>query len=174
VRWAPGAVIQVWIEPAALPLHAGELVAKAMSAWTEAASGRVVLRRTLPGGRRDIRVRFVQSDTNFGETAPRVDRRTGQIVSADVAINRDVAASDELTERIAVYLTALHELGHALGLPHTDDFRTIMYRFRRPDDGERYFAAYRSRLRSADDIGTPAATGLSPDDVRALRELYDR
>ncbi len=49
-----------------------------------------------------------------------------------------------------------------------------MYSFRRPDDGERYFGAYRRRLSSSDDIGSERATGLSPADVAALQHLYDR
>jgi len=102
-----------------------------------------------------------------------VDRRTGLITAADVVINAD-ASGDVMTQQIVVYLTALHELGHALGLPHTDDFADIMYSFRRPDDGERYFSAYRRKLRSIADIGTAPATGLSTADVAALKRLYDR
>jgi hypothetical protein len=63
-------------------------------------------------------------------------------------------------------------LGHALGLAHSDTFSAIMYRFRRADDGARYFGAYRGKVRSADDVGAPAATGLDPEDVKALRSLY--
>ncbi len=77
-----------------------------------------------------------------------------------------------MVARIVVYLTALHELGHAIGLPHSDTFTAIMYRFRRPDDGERYFGAYRRKLRSAEDVGSPAATGIDVEDIAALRALY--
>jgi hypothetical protein len=49
-----------------------------------------------------------------------------------------------------------------------------MYLFRLEGDGERFFGAYRKRLRSADDIGSPLATGLSTADVRALGRLYDQ
>jgi predicted Zn-dependent protease len=83
-------------------------------------------------------------------------------------------AGDALQRRLVIYLTALHELGHALGLPHTTTFDDIMYSFRQPGDGERYFGAYRRRLRSAEDIGTDRATGLSTADVAALHALYDR
>jgi hypothetical protein len=47
-----------------------------------------------------------------------------------------------------------------------------MYRFRRADDGARYFGAYRRKLRSLDDIGSARATGLDPEDIAALRGLY--
>jgi hypothetical protein len=177
-HWPRGAVILVWIDgtssqgngdPADIPSY----VERAMRSWSNAAGGRFRLDKAATRDRAAVRVRFTTAAGVYGETRPRVDQRTGLIVDADVAITADVEG-DALTRRIVVYLTALHELGHALGLPHTDDFGTIMYRFRRPDDGERYFGAYRKRLRSADDIGSPLATGLSPEDVRALVQLYDR
>jgi len=147
-----------------------------MKTWTDAAEGRFTLETGATKDAAPIRVYFVGRESNYGETLPRIDRRTGAIVAADVVISADVvaAAGDALQQRIVAYLTALHELGHALGLPHTDDFSTIMYSFRRPDDGRRYFSAYRRRLRSADDIGSARATGLSDADVAALRTLYDK
>jgi hypothetical protein len=171
VRWAPGAGIRVWIDPAGMPSGADALVAMAMKTWTDAALGRLKLLKVSAAA--DVQVHFVQSDGVFGETAPRVDPRTGEIVAAEIVITA-ATSGDTLDGRIVIYLTALHEIGHALGLAHTDAFDSIMHRFQRPDDAERYFGSCRARLRSAADIGTERATGLSSEDVRALRALYDR
>ena len=173
VRWPTGATILVWIDQANGPPGASALVERAVATWASALGQSVALKRA--AGRNDavVRVHFASSRGLFGEARPQVDA-AGAIVSADVVIATDTGGDDPTTQRIVLYLTALHELGHALGLRHTDNFADIMYSFRRPDDGERYFAAYRQRLKTAADIGSPAATGLSPNDLAAVRELYGR
>jgi Matrixin len=172
-HWSDRAVIRVWVDPRNAPAGADALVERAMTTWTQAAGGHFKLEKTAARNAAAVRVTFVGADGNYGEAHPRIDRVTGAIVEADVHIAGDIAG-DEITRRVIVYLTALHELGHALGLPHTDVFADIMYSFRQPDDGERYFGAYRRRLRSVDDIGSERATGLAPGDLAALRALYDR
>lgn len=173
-RWATGASILVWVDQANAPADGAALVDRALATWTTAIGRSVTLRRTAVRTDAVLRVRFARSRGEYGETRPQLDTRTGAIVSADVVIASDTGGDDPLTRRIVIYLTALHELGHALGLRHTDDFDDIMYSFRRPDDGERYFAAYRRRLRSPDDIGSMGASGLSPHDLAAVRDLYGR
>ncbi len=163
----------MWIDARTSPPGADVLVERAAATWTRAAAGRFVLRKTASRDEGRIRVIFARADGIYGETAPRIDRTTGLIGSAEVLIAGDIAG-DAVQQRIVIYLTALHELGHALGLPHTDAFSDIMYSFRRPDDGERYFGAYRRKLNSGDDIGSERATGLSPADIGALQNLYDR
>ena len=172
-HWSDRAVIHVWVDPRNAPTGADTLVERAMTTWTRAAGGHFTLEKAAARDAAAVRVSFVGADGNYGEAHPRIDRVSGAIVEADVHIASEVAG-DALARRIIVYLTALHELGHALGLPHTDVFADIMYSFRRPDDGERYFGAYRRRLRSIDDIGSERATGLAPGDLAALRALYDR
>ncbi len=172
-RWPAHAVIAVWVDSPGAPSGAEALVDRALATWTRAADGDVVLQKAASRDSALIRVRFAQADGIYGEAAPRVDRSTGTITSAEVLIIGDVPG-DPLQQGIVIYLTALHELGHALGLPHTAVFDDIMYSFRRPDDGERYFGAYRRRLRSTRDIGSERATGVSAGDLASLRTLYRR
>ncbi len=170
-RWPAGSRIVVWVDPSGAPRGADALVTRALDAWSAAASPHLIFNR----GTRDtakLRIHFATAPGVYGETRPDIDPGTGLIRRAEVVIATGVAGDDPLNQRIVLYLTALHELGHAIGMRHTDTFADIMYSFRRPDDGERYFGAYRRRLNAVDDIGSEKATGLSADDIAAVRQLY--
>ena len=172
-RWANHSIISVWIDRQNMPPRGDQLVERAMRTWTTASQGAFTLQRTFVSRDAGIRIYFNGAGGNYGETRPRTDPATGFINSADVEIAADSPIDVDATTRdIIVYLTALHELGHALGLEHTANFDDIMYLFRQPGDGPRYFGNYRRLLRSADDIGSTTATGLSPDDLATLRALY--
>jgi len=82
------------------------------------------------------------------------------------------AARDPLLRESIVYLTCVHELGHALGLRHTRDYRDIMYFFGYGGDIPKYFDRYRVQLRSRADI--VKVSGLSSGDVTRLKTLYAR
>ena len=81
-----------------------------------------------------------------------------------------LAASDPLFRDTVVYLTCVHELGHAFGLEHTADFRDIMYSFQHGGDFVEYFSRYRRRLKSRDDIARVSA--MSAADVATSAALY--
>jgi hypothetical protein len=171
-RWPDKSAIRVWVSPVGMPAGGKDLVLRAVATWTTAAAGLITLAPAATEAGGQVRVRFVDARARYGETAPRLDH-SGRIASADIAIAASVEG-DPLDRAIVVYLTALHELGHAIGLPHTDRFDDIMYAFRLPGDGERYFARYRSLVSTIADIGSSRASGLSPADLRALRTLYGR
>ena len=117
------------------------------------------------------------SELQYGETRPLlVGGRRGAAVfirpdmeslGADIA---RLAGQDVLLRDTIVYLTCLHELGHALGLAHTSDFRDIMYFFGYGGDTAEYFGRYRAQLKSRNDIAR--VSGLSDGDVQRLRAMY--
>ena len=72
--------------------------------------------------------------------------------------------SDRLMRDVIVYLTCLHETGHALGLPHTAAFADIMYSFQFGGDIEEYFGRYRRKLEGRGDIAKNS--GMSAADRR--------
>lgn len=171
-HWAVHSVIPVWIDRRNLPPQGDQLVERAMRTWTTSSNGDFTLRRTFLATEAGIRIYFNGAGGNYGETRPHIDA-DGLIDAAEVNIAADAPIDvDSLTRGIIVYLTALHELGHALGLEHTRNFDDIMYLFRQPGDGPRYFGNYRKLLRTENDIGSATATGLSAYDVETLRKLY--
>src|SRR3954470_1166512 len=95
----------------------------------------------------------------YGEMRPLVvsGRRGAAVyIRPDMnALGPDIArraSADPLLRDSIVYLTCVHELGHALGLEHTDDFRDIMYFFGYGGDILEYFERYRRRLAGRADI----------------------
>ena len=65
-----------------------------------------------------------------------------------------------------VYLTCLHETGHALGLGHTANFDDIMYNFQYGGDIAEYFGRYVRKLVRREDIRK--YSGMSPNDKKRL------
>jgi hypothetical protein len=127
-----------------------------------------------------IRFRWVSSGGGtYGETEyVRVNGKPGAIVNVmpDVSLQGEplatLAAADVLLRDTIVYLTCVHELGHAVGLQHTHNFEDIMFYFGYGGDLVRYFTRYRTQLKSRDDIRK--YSGLSDGDRRTLHDLYAR
>jgi hypothetical protein len=102
-----------------------------------------------------------------------VDGKRGAIIYVlpdTHALGREIDAAtrtDRLLREGIVYLTCLHESGHALGLRHTAAFADIMYSFGYGGDIVAYFERYRQLLKKRADI--PAYSGISDADRIAIR-----
>jgi hypothetical protein len=149
-----------------------QLALWALDNWARAAPGL----RFEPARESDalVRLYWVEADRGlYGEMKPLIvaGRRGGAVfIQADATVLGDDISSranrDPLFRDTVVYLTCLHEFGHALGLTHTSDFRDIMYFFGFGGDVVEYFNRYRSQLRQRSDIAN--VSGLSASDVRHL------
>jgi hypothetical protein len=154
-----------------------DLAEWALDKWARV-SGGVLRFEPAPEAEALVRIYFVEANSGqYGEMRPLlVDGRRGAAVfiRPDIAaLGPDLAADagrDSLFRDTIVYLTCVHELGHALGLAHTADFRDIMYFFGFGGDIPRFFHRFRDQLGSRDDI--PSVSPLSSGDLDQLRGLY--
>jgi hypothetical protein len=154
-----------------------DLATWALKAW-EAGAGGALRFEPAAEDRALVRVYWVPASAGqYGEMRSLlVEGRSGAAVFIrpdTEALGPDIAPlarTDALLRDTIVYLTCLHELGHALGLTHTSGFADIMYFFGYGGDIPRFFGRYRSQLRTRADIAT--VSGLSPDDISRVRALY--
>jgi hypothetical protein len=143
-----------------------ELGRWALEAWRRESGGLIVLRKIDNEEHARLRLHWANGTSNlYGETEPiMVDGKRG----ANVYVLPSVApGADPLLRDAIVYLTCLHESGHALGLVHTRAFADIMYSFQYGGDIPAYFGRYRGQLKTRADI--PAHSGISDADRIALR-----
>ena len=177
----PGEAIPFYIDDGAgIPGYQpsdDDLTRAAFDAWARESGGRLRFAETTA---RDALIHVVWIDPASGVYGEMrtvvVDGRPRALLyvtpSVDLqgpAIAR-LAADDPLLRDTIVYLTCVHELGHAIGLPHTADFEDIMYSFAFGGDIVRYFMRYRERLADRTDIANHS--GLSAGDRAVLHGLY--
>jgi hypothetical protein len=156
-----------------------ELATWALQAWQRSAADGL---RFAAAGESSALIRIYWAGPEggeYGETRPIV---VGGQEGAAVFIRPEIdalgpeiarhARSDTLLRESIVYLTCVHELGHALGLSHTRDFRDIMYYFGYGGDIVEYFRRYRTQIQTRNDIAKVA--GVSDADVVRVRAIYDR
>ena len=159
-----------------------ELARWALAAWQRALGGALEL-TPAPENEALLRVHFIAADAadagQYGEMqAIRVDGQRGAevFIRPDTdALGPDIASrarQDALFRDTIVYLTCLHELGHALGLRHTANFDDVMYFFGFGGDIPEFFGRYRRALETRDDIAN--VSGLSAGDLTHLHDLYGR
>ena len=155
-----------------------ELATFALDAWSRESGGRLKFTPAKAESEALLIVRWVAADQGlFGE----MQRITvGGKQGAAVFISPGVSsmgepfasrvARDRLFRDTIVYLTCVHETGHALGLQHTSNFEDIMYYFGYGGDLGAYFQRYRDRLQSRADI--PKFSGVSASDIAVLKSLH--
>src|SRR5579871_1756688 len=172
----PAANLRYWVEPCSEPAsgcHAAdpELAAWALEAWQAAASGHLTFEKTTDREKAHIRIFWTSGREGlYGEARPiLVDGVRGAEVyvlpAPDSAGEKDVLMRDAI-----VYLTCLHETGHALGLPHTSRFEDIMYSFQYGGDIAEYFNRYRRQIAAREDIRKHS--GMSEEDRKQLLDRY--
>jgi hypothetical protein len=171
---AAGATLHYWVEPCAGPsesgCHAGdpELARWALEAWQAASAGALHLEAVPQPDHAQIRVLWADGQAGlYGEARPIVvDGHPGAEV---YVLPAQSSSSDPLLRDAILYLTCVHETGHALGLRHTANFADIMYSFQYGGDIEEYFARYRRLLKTRADIQKHA--GISQADKKQLLDL---
>src|SRR3954463_437558 len=154
-----------------------QLAQWALDAWRRAAGSAL---RLAPAPEPAARVRVYWAGPESGQYGEMRALRVNGEAGAAVYIRPDteslgadihaLATSDPLFRDTVVYLTCVHELGHAFGLEPTADFRDIMYSFQHGGDFVEYFSRYRRRLKSRDDIAQ--LSGISAADGARIAALY--
>ena len=155
-----------------------ELAEMALAAWSRESRSHLKFVPATQESSALVRVRWISAaDGLYGETQrTMVNGKPGAIVNVSPSVAglgepiATMASKDRLLRDTIVYLTCVHETGHALGLQHTRNFEDIMYAFGYGGDIVEYFSRYRRNIKSRADIAR--FSGVSPGDVTVLKSLY--
>ena len=155
-----------------------ELVRWAAQEWETAAAGAFRLVPSDDEGTSLIRIYWVPWTQAMGGEA-RPIRSNGRITSTvflrpGTAMMRkafsDRLARDPLMRDVMVYHLALHEIGHALGLPHSANAQDVMAAGISEEGNFATYDRYRTMISTRDDIRRGG--WLTQGDVTALRSRY--
>lgn len=149
-----------------------QLAQWAFEAWQRESGDRIVFTKSASPQHARLTVHWVSGVSLYGETRPvTVDGQRGAEIYV-LPEGNAAPSADPLLRDTIVYLTFVHETGHALGLVHTTDFADIMYSFQSGGDIAAYFDRYRRLLGKRSDIALHS--GLSDGDRKALRAVLAR
>ncbi len=181
-----GEIYSFWIQPCAgnIAARSGcdagdpELARWALEAWQMAAGPGLRFVAAEKQDQARIRIYWLSGRSQlYGEAqllSVNGKRGAAIVVLPDLRqLGPGIAAAgrnDRLFRDTVVYLTCLHESGHAIGLEHTAEFADIMYSFQYGGDIVEYFSRYRRKLKERPDIR--AHSGISEADGRRAAGLY--
>ena len=149
----------------------------ALEAWAKASGGTLVFRNADEKSAR-LRLYWVSAQNGlYGEMRPILvqgKRGAAVFVRPEMeGLGNEIdarARADSLFRDTVVYLTCLHEIGHALGLEHTANYEDIMFFFGYGGDILNYFQRYRQKIHKLEDVAEH--WGLSQSDITRIRQLY--
>lgn len=177
--------VRYWVEPCTRPEtkcaeHDPLMAEWAFQDWQRASEGKLRLIKVRFRREAEIRVHWASANQGlYGEAIPFEEdglRGFEVYVLPDLsAMGREIdqaSRGDGLLRDAIVYLTCLHETGHALGLSHTNQFADIMFSFQFGGDIPEYFGRYRRQIKTRADI--EVITGTSSNDRARLKTILDR
>jgi hypothetical protein len=147
-----------------------DLAVWALEAWERASEGKIKLKRVDEPDQAILQVVHAKGGGGqYGEAVPvMINGRRGVRLYIR---SGTFGGEDKLLRDTIVYLTVLHEAGHAFGLQHTRVFEDIMYSFQYGGDLAEYFQRYRRKLTRREDIRKHS--GIAPGDLRQLKSALE-
>ena len=150
-KWFHPKFIRVYIQP---DHYKGRLMTQAFREWSKLTKNKLIFQKVTSPKFADIEVEFVnkidttQSSTDRAIGLTRTSTQSNRkLVHAKIWIAQKTH-DDKVLSEDEVYTTMLHEIGHAIGLNHSQDPESVMY------------------------YGVNVIQEVSEEDLRLLKELY--